>query len=45
MYLNQAEEGKEYIVRNINLPFETQRRELAQGMTDRSPVSDVSKKG
>ena len=45
MYLNQAEEDKEYIVRNINLPFETQRRLLALGMTDRSPVFVVSKKG
>ena len=45
MYLNQAEEGKEYIVRNINLPFETQRRLWALGMTDRSPVFVVSKKG
>ncbi len=45
MYLNQAEEGKEYIVRNINLPFETQRRLLALRMTDRSPVFVVSKKG
>ena len=45
MYLNQAEEGKEYIVRNINLPFETQRRLLVLGMTDRSPVFVVSKKG
>ena len=45
MYLNEAEEGGRFIVRNINLPFETQRRLQARGMTDKSPVSVISKKG
>ncbi len=45
MKLNEAEKGGEYIVESIDLPFEMQRRLEALGMTDKTPVTVLNKKG
>ena len=45
MYLNEAQVGKKYTVEKITLPFETERRLEALGMTNRAPVSVLNRKG
>ena len=45
MKLSDAEKGGRYIVEKIDLPFEMQRRLEALGMTDRTPVSVLNRKG
>ncbi|HIQ66133.1 MAG TPA: FeoA domain-containing protein [Candidatus Coproplasma stercoravium] len=45
MYLNEAQVGKNYTVEKITLPFETERRLEALGMTNRAPVSVLNRKG
>ncbi len=45
MKLCDAEKGREYIVEDIRLPFEMQRRLEALGMTDRAPVFVINRKG
>ena len=45
MHLNEAEKGKTYFVKEIDLPFETQRRLEALGMTDNAAVSVLNRKG
>lgn len=45
MYLNEAQVGKNYTVETITLPFETERRLEALGMTNRAPVSVLNRKG
>ena len=45
MYLSEARVGENYTVKKIMLPFETQRRLEALGMTDRAPVSVLNRKG
>lgn len=45
MYLSQARVGENYTVEKISLPFETQRRLEALGMTDRAPVTVLGRKG
>ena len=37
--------GKNYTVIKLDLPFETERRLEALGMTDRAPVSVINRKG
>lgn len=45
MYLNEAQVDKNYTVKKITLPFETERRLEALGMTNRAPVSVLNRKG
>ncbi len=45
MFLSSAETGRRYIVEKIALPFETQRRLEALGMTHRAPVDVLNRKG
>ncbi len=45
MYLSEASVGKNYTVEKIDLPFETERRLEALGMTNRAPVSVINRKG
>ena len=45
MYLSEACVGKNYTVIKLDLPFETERRLEALGMTDRAPVSVINRKG
>ena len=45
MKLCDAEKGREYIVEDIRLPFEMQRRLEALGMTDHAPVFVINRKG
>ena len=45
MYLSEARVGKNYTVEKIDLPFETERRLEALGMTDKAPVSVINRKG
>lgn len=45
MYLCEAQVGKNYIVKKISLPFETERRLEALGMTSDAPVSVLNRKG
>lgn len=45
MYLCDAKVGGNYIVKHLNLPFETERRLEALGMTDDAPVSVINRKG
>ncbi len=45
MKLSDAEKGGRYIIEKIDLPFEMQRRLEALGMTDRTPVSVLNRKG
>ena len=45
MLLKDAEVGRTYVVRNISLPSRLQRRLEALGMTDRTPVTVLNRKG
>lgn len=45
MYLSEAQTGGNYTVEKIALPFETQRRLEALGMTHNAPVSVLNRKG
>ena len=45
MLLSEAVTGESYIVEKIHLPFETERRLEALGMTDRARVSVLGRKG
>ena len=45
MNLCEAVNGGSYIVENIDLPFEMQRHLEALGMTDKTPVSVLNRKG
>ena len=45
MLLSDAVMGESYIVEKIHLPFETERRLEALGMTNRAPVSVINRKG
>ena len=45
MHLNEAQKDKDYIVKSIGLPFETERRLQALGMTDDTPIRVVNRKG
>ena len=45
MLLSDAKIGGKYIVENISLPFETERRLEALGMTDFAPVTVLNRKG
>ena len=45
MYLCEAQTGRHYTVKRIDLPFETERRLEALGMTSDAPVSVLSRKG
>ena len=45
MYLNEARTGKNYIVKKISLPFETERRLEALGMTHDAPVTVLNRNG
>ena len=45
MLLSDAVMGESYIVENIHLPFETERRLEALGMTDRTRISVLGRKG
>lgn len=45
MNLDQAQKDREYTVERIDLPFEMQRRLQALGMTDKTRVRVLGKKG
>ena len=45
MNLCEAVNGGSYIVENIDLPFEMQRRLEALGMTNKTPVTVLNRKG
>ena len=45
MYLSEARVGENYTVKKIMLPFETQRRLEALGMTDSARISVLNCKG
>ncbi len=45
MLLSDAVMGESYIVKKIHLPFETERRLEALGMTDRTRISVLGRKG
>lgn len=45
MYLSEAQVGKGYTVKRIDLPFETERRLEALGMTGDAPVFVLNRKG
>lgn len=45
MTLSEAKAGQTYVVERIDLPFEMQRHLEALGMTDKTPVSVLSRKG
>ena len=45
MLLSDAVMGESYIVEKIHLPFETERRLEALGMTDRTHISVLGRKG
>lgn len=45
MNLCEAVKGGSYIVENIDLPFEMQRRLEALGMTNKTPVTVLNRKG
>lgn len=45
MLLSNAVMGESYIVEKIHLPFETERRLEALGMTDRTRISVLGRKG
>ena len=45
MLLKDAQIGRAYIVENIKLPFEMERRLEALGMTRQTPVSVLNRKG
>ena len=45
MLLKDAQIARTYIVENISLPFEMERRLEALGMTQKTPVSVLNRKG
>ena len=45
MQLSEAKTGREYTVEKIALPFEMQRHLEALGMTDKTPVTVLNRKG
>ena len=45
MYLKDAQIGRNYIVEKIGLPFQLERRLEALGMTNKTPVSVLNRKG
>ena len=45
MQLNEAKTGRAYVVETIDLPFEMQRHLEALGMTNKTPVSVLNRKG
>ena len=45
MLLSDAVMGESYIVEKMHLPFETERRLEALGMTDRTRISVLGRKG
>ena len=45
MLLKDALIGRTYIVENISLPFEMERRLEALGMTQKTPLSVLNRKG
>ncbi len=45
MRLCEAQKGKNYRIKGIELPFETERRLEALGMTADAPVSVLNRKG
>ena len=45
MLLKDARIGKTYVVENIHLPFQLERRLEALGMTRETPVSVLNRKG
>ncbi len=45
MKLCDAEKGGEYVVENVDLPFEMQRRLEALGMTDKTRITVLNRKG
>ncbi len=45
MYLKDAQIGRTYIVEKIGLPFQLERRLEALGMTNKTPVSVLNRKG
>ena len=45
MYLKDAQIGRTYIVEKIGLPFQLERRREAPGMTNKTPVAVLNRKG
>ena len=45
MLLKDAQIGHTYVVENINLPFQLERRLEALGMTRKTPVAILNRKG
>lgn len=45
MQLCEAQKEHDYTVKAIHLPFETERRLQALGMTDNTPIRVVTRKG
>lgn len=45
MQLKDAQIGQTYIVKNISLPFQMERRLEALGMTKKTPISILNRKG
>ena len=45
MQLCEAQKEHDYTVKAIHLPFETERRLQALGMTDNTPIRIVNRKG
>ena len=45
MYLKDAQIGRTYIVEKIGLPFQLERRLETLGMTNKTPVSVLNRKG
>lgn len=45
MNLSEAQKEHDYTVKAIHLPFETERRLQALGMTDDTPIRVVNRKG
>lgn len=45
MLLKDAQIGQTYVVENISLPFQLERRLEALGMTKETPVSILNRKG
>ena len=45
MQLCEAQKEHDYTVKAIHLPFETERRLQALGMTDNTPIRVVNRKG
>ncbi len=45
MQLSEAQKEHDYIVKEIGLPFETERRLEALGMTNNTPIRVLNRKG